>query len=95
MSMEVIFSSPLSTGKAFPGVLGPVLGSPVQKKHGLERVQCRAMKMTEGLEHLSCEEGLRDLGLLSLKKRRLSGILSMYINTRKGGAKMEPAKVAQ
>jgi len=67
----------------FPILVSPYLESCVQlwsPQHRkdmqlLEGVHSRATEMIRGMEYLSCEDRLRDLGLFSLEKRWLWGDL--------------------
>lgn len=82
---------PLSSALMRPHLENSVqFRAPQYKKNTdiLERIQLRTTEMIKELKHLPREERLRGLGPVSLEKRRLGGISSMYTNTCRGWADM-------
>lgn len=70
------------------------LADPLLDDHWLGKQEWshwRAMEMTKGLVHLSCEERFMELGLLSLQKGWLQGILSVIIRGCKEDGAVVPS----
>ena len=55
----------------------------------MEPIRRKATEMHQGMEHFSCEDRLKELGLLSLEKRRLQDDLVAAFCYLKGSYRKE------
>ncbi|KAJ7404005.1 hypothetical protein WISP_147679 [Willisornis vidua] len=92
-SVREMILSCYSTHEIPPRVLHPSLGSPAQEGHRPLGVSSEeATKTIRGMEHLSHKEGMRELGLCSLEKRKLQSDVIAAFQSLKGTYREDGAR---